>query len=111
MSSIPILSKAALQRKKPLNIQDTVSKRRLLGSYALNPTFKIIALPIECSTTYLGSLKGISGLGTWFAEPSPFHLVCNVYPTLHSVLCLFTHNFCLKIDICEYFHRREELRF
>lgn len=64
MAGIPIFLKAALQRKMPLNIQDTVSKKRLLESYALNPIFKMTALSIECSTSYLGSLKGISGLGT-----------------------------------------------
>lgn len=83
----------------------------MLGSYALNPTFKMTALPIECSASYLGSLKGISGLGIRFAEPSPFRLVCNVYPPLHSELCLFTQSFSLKIDMSQYFHRREEMQF
>jgi len=51
VSGIPILLKAALQRKMPLNIQDTVSKKQLLESDALNPAFRVTVLLIECSTS------------------------------------------------------------
>lgn len=61
MSGILIFLKTALQRKMPLNIQDTLSKKQSLESYALNPSFKMTALPIECSTCYSGRLKRISG--------------------------------------------------
>lgn len=85
VSSIPILLKAALQRKMPLNIQDTASKTWLLGNDVLKPTWQISAFPTESYTSYLGSLKGISGLGTWSAKQYPFCLVCNMYPPFHSV--------------------------
>lgn len=95
MSGIPILLKAALQRKSLWIFKIQLKEKWLLESYALNPTFKMAALSTECST-YLGSLKGFPELDTRFAESSTSHLVCNMYPSPHSVLWLFTHNFCFK---------------
>lgn len=58
----------------------------MLGSYALNSTFKMTALPIECSASYLGSLKGTSGLGIQFAMCTHHFIQCYAY--LHKVFLL-----------------------
>lgn len=96
MSGIPILLKASLQRKSLWIFKMQLKEKWFLETYALSPTFKMAALPTACSTSYLGILKGFSELDAKFGESSPSHLIYIMYPSLHSVLWLFTHKFCFK---------------
>lgn len=70
------------------------TKKWLLQSYALGPTFKMAAHPTECSTSYLGNLGGFSELDTglqnhphpiWFALCTHHFIQCHDYLHITSV--------------------------